>query len=179
MIFYSCQRDFGPTRAPLVCIQKVVIEMRSTLPELIGGGESVSRTAWTVALGFAIGMFPLLGVTTIACVLLARLLHLRQSPIQLGNYAALPLQIILLIPFLRLGERISGAERFVFDAPALLKGFPHIPDSTARAVVMAQWHMIEGWAVVAPVAFLLAGSITRAFLRRGQQPEIVHVKRAA
>jgi hypothetical protein len=124
-------------------------------------------------------MFPLLGLTTLACVLLARVLRLRQAPIQLGNYAALPLQIILLIPFLRLGERIAGAERFVFDPPALLKGFPHIPDSTARAVVMAQWHMIAGWAVVAPVAFVAAGLIAQAFLRRRQHTEIVRFERAA
>ena len=158
-----------------------MIQTRSALPvgELIGGGEPVSRTAWTVALGFAVGMFPLLGLTTIACLLIARLSRLRQAPLQIGNYAAFPLQILLLIPFLRLGERITGAERFVFDPPALLRGFPHIPDSTARAVVMAQWHMIEGWAVIAPIAFVLAGFLTQAFLRRRQQAEIVQFERAA
>jgi len=80
---------------------------------LFSGGKSVCKTAWTVALGFAIGMFPLIGVTTIICVLLAGVLRLKQASIQLGNYAALPLQIILLVPCLRLGERITGAERFV------------------------------------------------------------------
>jgi hypothetical protein len=87
----------------------------------------------------------------------------------MGNYAALPLQIILLIPFLRLGERIAGAERFVLDAPALLNGLPTVPESTARAVVMAQWHMIEGWAVVAPLAFMLAGLIAQALLQRNRR----------
>jgi hypothetical protein len=113
-------------------------------------------------------MFPLMGVTTIACLLIASVLRLKQAPIQFGNYAALPLQIILLIPFLRLGERITGGAHFVFDAAALLKTFPSVPDSTMRAVLMAQWHMIEGWAVVAPVAFVLAGLIAQALLRRRQ-----------
>jgi hypothetical protein len=141
-------------------------------------GDSTSKTAWTIALGFAIGMFPLMGLTTIACVLIAGVLRLKQAPIQLGNYAALPLQIILIIPFLRLGERITGADRFVFDPAALLKGFPHIPESTARAVVMAQWHMIAGWALAAPVAFLLAGLIVRALLRRKKSAEMVSVSAA-
>jgi hypothetical protein len=141
-------------------------------------GDSTSKTAWTIALGFAIGMFPLMGLTTIACVLIAGALRLKQAPIQLGNYAALPLQIILIIPFLRLGERITGSERFVFDPAVLLKGFPHIPESTARAVVMAQWHMIAGWAVVAPVAFLLAGLIARALLRRKYPVTIASVPAA-
>jgi hypothetical protein len=123
-------------------------------------------------------MFPLIGVTTISCALIAGVLRLRQVAIQLGNYAALALQIILLIPFLRLGERIAGAERFVFDPPLLLKGFPNIPESTARAVVMAQWHMIEGWAVVAPVAFVVAGLLGKALLRK-RPGDRVDVGRAA
>ena len=146
---------------------------------LIAAGEPVSKTAWTIALGFAVGMFPLLGLTTIACVLLATTLRLKQSAIQLGNYAALPFQIILLIPFLRLGERITHAERFVFDPPALLKGFPHIPESTARAVVMAQWHMIEGWAVVAPFALLVIALIAKRILQRRQRSAVVQFQRAA
>ncbi len=136
--------------------------------KLLSAGESVSRTAWTIALGFAIGTFPLIGVTTIACVLLASVVRLRQAAIQVGNFAALPLQIVLLVPFLRLGERITGAERFVFDPPTLLKGFPNIPESTARGVVMAQWHMIAGWALVAPIALVLAGVMAQLLLRRSE-----------
>ena len=158
-----------------------MIERSSSLPatQPLTGADSISKTAWTVALGFAVGMFPLLGLTTIACLALAAVLRLRQAPIQFGNYAALPFQIFLLIPFLRLGERISGAERFVFDPPALLRGFPHIPDSTARAVVMAQWHMIVGWGVVAPVAFVVVGLIAQRFLKRRQSVEVTRVQRAA
>lgn len=143
-------------------------------------GESASRTAWTVALGFAVGMFPLLGVTTLACLLLAAALRLKRAPIQFGNYVAFPLQLILLIPFLRLGEHLTGAERFVFDSAALLKGFPNIPDSTARAVVMAQWHMIIGWTVVAPAGFVIAGLAARALLSsRKVSDQAIEVRRAA
>ena len=141
--------------------------------------QSVSKTAWTAALGFSLGMFPLVGVTTVACALVASILRLKQAPIQLGNYAALPLQLLLIIPFLRLGERISGAARFVFDPSALLKGFPNVPESTVRAVLMAQWHMIEGWAVIAPLAFVLAGLIGQFLLRRRQEVGIVAARPAA
>ncbi len=140
----------------------------SPVGALISSGESVSKTAWTVALGFAIGLFPVIGVTTIVCVLLAGVLRLKQASIQVGNYAALPLQIILLIPCLRLGERITGAERFVFEPLKLLKSFPNVSETTAHAVVMAQLHMIEGWAVMAPVAFILAGTTAQALLRRNR-----------
>jgi hypothetical protein len=142
--------------------------LRRSLPvgELISGGESASKTAWTVALGFSIGMFPLIGVATIACLLIASVLRLRRASMQFGNYAALPLQIILLIPFLRLGERITCGAHFVLDPAALMKTFPSVPESTMRAVLMAQWHMIEGWAVMAPVAFVFAGLIAQLLLGR-------------
>ena len=109
-----------------------------------------------------------MGVTTIACLLIARVLRLRRAPIQFGNYAALPLQIILLIPFLRVGERITGGGHFVLDPAALMKAFPSVPESTMRAVLMAQWHMIEGWAVIAPVAFIFSGLIAHLLLGRRQ-----------
>jgi hypothetical protein len=111
-------------------------------------------------------MFPILGITTIACAIVAKLLRLKQGPIQLGNYAALPLQILLIIPFLRLGERLTGAERFTFDVGAMLKAMPHIPEETARAVVYAQWHMIVGWAVVAPIGALIVGVIGSSLLKK-------------
>ena len=143
-----------------------MVGLRMLPGALFSGEKSVWKTAWTVALGFAIGTFPLIGVTTIVCALLASVLQLKQASIQLGNYAALPLQIILLIPCLRLGERITGSDRFVFDPVKLLKSFPNVSETTARAVAMAQWHMIEGWAVIAPLAFVLAGLTAHMLMRR-------------
>jgi uncharacterized protein (DUF2062 family) len=130
-----------------------------------GAEASPSRVAWTIALGFAIGMFPILGITTIACALLAKILRLRQGPIQLGNYAALPFQIFLIIPFLRLGEKVLGAERFNFDIGALMRSMPHVSDEVARSVVYAQWHMIVGWAIVAPIAAVIVGLVAASMLK--------------
>jgi uncharacterized protein (DUF2062 family) len=62
------------------------------------------QLAFTLALGFAIGCIPLLGVTTGICALLAMLLRLNMPAIQAANWVAMPLQVVLLIPFLRLGQ---------------------------------------------------------------------------
>lgn len=111
-------------------------------------------------------MFPLLGVTTLMCALVAKLFRLKQGPMQLGNYAALPFQIILLIPFLRLGERLLGAERFTFDVGALMRSMPNVPEEMQRAVVYAQWHMIVGWAVAAPIVVAVVGMIAVSMLKK-------------
>ena len=67
-------------------------------------GMSPRRLALTLALGFAIGCIPVVGVPTVLCAALALLLGLNQPAIQAANYAAMPLQLILIVPFMRLGK---------------------------------------------------------------------------
>jgi uncharacterized protein (DUF2062 family) len=67
-------------------------------------GVSPRRLALTIALGFAIGCIPVLGVPTLLCAALALLLRLNQPAIQAANYAAMPLQLLLIVPFMRLGK---------------------------------------------------------------------------
>ena len=68
-----------------------------------------------MALGFAIGCIPLLGVTTTLCVLVALALRLNFPAIQAANWTAAPLQLVLIVPFMRLGGRIFtfGSHRAV------------------------------------------------------------------
>ena len=67
-------------------------------------GVSPQRLALTLALGFAIGCIPVIGVTTAVCVTLALTLKLNLPTIQAANYAAMPLQLALIVPFVRLGR---------------------------------------------------------------------------
>src|SRR5580698_10967930 len=70
----------------------------------LSSGLQPRQLAFTLALGFAIGCIPLLGVTTAICALLALVLKLNMPAIQAANWVAMPLQLVLLIPFLRLGQ---------------------------------------------------------------------------
>lgn len=72
-------------------------------------GMSPRRLALTLALGFAIGCIPVVGVPTVLCAALALLLRLNQPAIQAANYAAMPLQLILIVPFMRLGRWLVPA----------------------------------------------------------------------
>ena len=78
----------------------------------LGAGISPRRLgAFTLALGFAIGCIPLFGVTTALCALLAMALGLNMPAIQAANWLAMPLpQLVLLIPFLKLGQWLFPAE---------------------------------------------------------------------
>ncbi len=69
-------------------------------------GISPQRLALTLALGFAIGCIPVVGVTTALCVVVALGLRLNFPVIQAANWAAAPLQLVLIVPFVRLGGRL-------------------------------------------------------------------------
>ena len=72
-------------------------------------GVSPQTIALVVAVGFALGIFPIFGVPTILCALAAVILRLNLPAIQLMNQLSSPFQLALLIPLTRLGARILGA----------------------------------------------------------------------
>jgi uncharacterized protein (DUF2062 family) len=72
-------------------------------------GISPRRLALTLALGFAIGCIPVVGLPTLVCALLALTLRLNLPAIQAANYIAMPLQLLLMVPFLRLGAWMFAA----------------------------------------------------------------------
>lgn len=77
--------------------------MRSKIDSWLRQGISPERLALTLALGFAIGCLPVIGVPTALCLLVALGLRLNVPAIQAANYAAMPLQLALIFPFVRLG----------------------------------------------------------------------------
>jgi uncharacterized protein (DUF2062 family) len=88
-------------------------------------GISPRRLALTLALGFAIGCIPVIGIPTALCLVVALGLRLNLPAIQAANYAAMPLQVVLIFPFVRLGGWMfaSGA-RPAFTTKMLLHESP-------------------------------------------------------
>jgi len=66
-------------------------------------GVSPRRLALTLALGLAIGCNPVVGISTLVCAALAFSLRLNLPAIQAANYAVMPLQLLLIVPFVRFG----------------------------------------------------------------------------
>ena len=66
-------------------------------------GVSPRRLALTLALGFAIGCLPVVGITTLLCAGLALALRLNLPAITAANYVVMPLQVALIVPFVRMG----------------------------------------------------------------------------
>ena len=73
------------------------------LLDLLRQGTSPQRLAASFALGAVIGIFPVVGTTTVICTGAAIVLRLNLPTIQIANYLVYPLQLVLLIPFVQLG----------------------------------------------------------------------------
>jgi uncharacterized protein (DUF2062 family) len=77
--------------------------MKASAADWLRQGVSPRRLALTLALGFAIGCIPVVGLPTALCAALAVVLRLNLPAIQAANYAVMPLQLALIAPFVRLG----------------------------------------------------------------------------
>lgn len=125
-------------------------------------GISPQRLALTLALGFAIGCLPVMGIPTALCLLVALALRLNLPAMQAANYVAMPLQLALILPFVRLGGRI-----FSSGPTAALATELHGSSMTllrASGSVAAQ--ALGAWLIIAAPAVALLTLVLTPVLRR-------------
>lgn len=127
-------------------------------------GITPRRLAFTLALGFAIGCIPVVGIPTFACVVLALALRLNLPAIQAANYLVMPLQLVLIVPFVRLGGWLmSSGSNPTVKAGALLNSSPLKLLSQLSSLT---GHAMLAWLVVAVPAVLLMTLMLTVVLRR-------------
>lgn len=120
-------------------------------------GITPEQIALTLALGGVLGIFPILGATTALCAAAGIWLRLNQPLIQLVNYLVYPLQLLLLIPFYRAGERLFGAEPVpILDVPDLIARFGADPWRFLLDYGLVGLYGIAVWCAVAPPLAALA-----------------------
>ncbi len=136
---------------------------KEQLAAWLGTGVSPDRLALTLALGFAIGCLPLVGITTGLCLIVAIALRLNVPAIQAANYAAMPLQLALLLPFMRLGSRIFAPGTQPVFSKALFQG-PVL--GVLRSSGKVAGEAVGAWVVIAVPAVLLMTIALAAILRR-------------
>lgn len=76
------------------------------IKKLLKEGISIERLSVSLALGVTVGLIPLYGITTILVGFLAFSLRLNFIAMQVAHYIVHPIQIALLVPFLKLGDSV-------------------------------------------------------------------------
>jgi len=118
---------------------------------LLRQGLSPKDLALCVALGIGVGLFPVLGVSTPALTILALTLRLNLAAIQLASYAISPLQLALIIPFMRLGETILGST----PQPMTISAAMELLTQGVLYAIVTLWdaivHATLGWLLIVPI----------------------------
>jgi uncharacterized protein (DUF2062 family) len=133
---------------------------------LLRMGASPEKLAWSIAVGLMIGINPMLGTTTILCLAIAFIFRLNVAASQLANHLMYPFEILLVIPFIRLGSRMFHTAPLPLSPSSLLQAARRNPIALTRQLWLWEWHAWILWALVAVVgAPLLALALTPVFHR--------------
>ena len=134
--------------------------------DLLRQGVTPEKMALSLALGVALGVFPMLGTTTALCALVAFIWRLNLPVIQIVNYFVYPLQIALLLPFFRLGEKLFGAPHLPLSASQILATVHASFWDATRFLWTTIWHAALAWCLIAPVFVGLAYVLLVPLLQR-------------
>ena len=142
-------------------LKQTFLGRRVVLPllELLRQGATPEKLAAAIAIGAILGVFPVLGSTTILCTAAAALLRLNLPLIQIVNTVVYPMQLVLLIPMLQLGQRLFGAQPLPLTLPRIFQmiqasvwnTITSLGVATFRAVVV--WLCLS-WIVAAAIYFI-------------------------
>lgn len=136
------------------------------LLQLLRQGVTPEKLALSVALGAVIAIVPVLGVSTALCALLAIALRLNMPAIQIVNYLLTPVQLLLIIPFLRFGEWLTGASRYPVTLESGLALLSHGILNAVRVLWDAIVNATVGWTALAPFAAAALYLVCKPAFRR-------------
>jgi uncharacterized protein (DUF2062 family) len=140
--------------------------MRAWLLGLLRRGVSPGQLALCVAIGIVVGNIPILGVSTILCTLIALAFRLNLPAMLTVQAAMVPTQLLLIIPFVRLGEWLVRARAQPLSMSAGLALLEH---GSGRTVVVLWGAILQAglaFLVVAPVATLVLYGLLRPVFKR-------------
>jgi len=135
-------------------------------------GASPSTLAWSIAVGLLIGINPVMGTTTLFCLAICFPFRLNVAAAQIANHAVFPLQLLLVVPFIRLGSRVFHTAAMPLSASAFLHAARTTPLALIRQLWLWEWHALLLWIaisiVAAPLIVLALTPLLRRLLNRVQ-----------
>jgi uncharacterized protein (DUF2062 family) len=129
------------------------IYRRGILPilALLRMGATPRRLAWSIAVGLLIGLNPVIGTTTLMCLALAGCFRLNVVASQIANHAMFPLELVLVVPFIRLGSRVFRTAAMPLSPVLFLQAARTAPIALTRQLWLWEWHAFVVWSAIAVV----------------------------
>ncbi|MGD2096243.1 MAG: DUF2062 domain-containing protein [Desulfobacterales bacterium] len=130
---------------------KIVRSIRSMLKE----GMSLKRISLCIALGITLGIFPVLGMTTLLCTLAALAFRLNLPAIQLVNYMMYPIQLALLVPFYSAGSWLFNHQSLQISGDDLIAMFQNDFWGSMSSLWNLTLFAILTWTVIFPILLVV------------------------
>lgn len=145
--------------------------MRKRAAEWLLAGFSPERLALSLALGFVLGCIPVVGIPTGLCIVVALAFRLNHPAIQAANYAAMPFQVALIAPLVKLGGWLMPALAAQGRDLSLLLHSPigtalHAPGPVLEQMGRMAEEALVAWLVIAVPAALVLTVVLTGALRR-------------
>ncbi|HEX2854658.1 MAG TPA: DUF2062 domain-containing protein [Opitutaceae bacterium] len=127
--------------------RRIIAPLRAQLTQ----GATPDRLALSLAVGTACSVMPLIGVTTALNFGVALWLRLNQPVMQILNQLLAPVHLILIIVYVRLGEKIWGAVPVPISIPVLVRAFRDDPVAFLHRFGWTGVHAATAWALSVPL----------------------------
>jgi uncharacterized protein (DUF2062 family) len=136
------------------------------LKQQITQGATPEKLAQSVAWGALLGIFPILGTTTMLCGAAGIVLRLNHIAMQTVNWLVYPLQFLCIIPFLRLGNIIFGFDPIPLSITEITALFEADFWGSLQNMGWLALRGIVAWMLVAtPSILLIRFTLTPMFTR--------------
>ena len=168
----ACSRVNSPSNPSLDSFQTQAhpsfFQRRLITPllDLLRVGCTPRKLAWSLAAGLVIGVNPLLGSTTLACLVIAFFLRLNLVASQIANHIVYPLQLALFFVFIRIGDAIFHSGKLPLEGHALLHAVRHHPWATTKLLWTWEWHALIVWVVFSAIAVPVLATLLNPVLHR-------------
>ncbi|MGD9175967.1 MAG: DUF2062 domain-containing protein [Desulfobacterales bacterium] len=146
-------------------ITTVKTKILNLVKSMLKEGMSLRKISLCIAGGIVLGIFPVLGTTTLLCTVAALALRLNLPAIQIVNYMVYPLQLVLLAPFYGTGSWLFKKQ----DWPLIGTDLISLLQNDFWGSMAGLWDLtlyaMLTWLVVSPIIFLLMYSASKLLIR--------------
>ena len=98
-------------------------QVKNILYDAFRQGLTPHKLAMTCALGVVLGIFPIFGTTTAICFAVGVAFRLNIPLIQLVNYLVAPMQVLFIVPFIKMGTILFHLNPFPYTSNQLIELF--------------------------------------------------------
>lgn len=129
-------------------------------------GIAPDQLGWTIAAAVTLGVFPIMGTTSLLCFLFGAAFKLNQPVLHVFKTLVYPLHLALILVFIRAGQWLHGDPLISLSIPQMVARFQDNPAQFARDFSLAAWRGITAWLLAAPMLACLVKLAITPFLRR-------------